>query len=150
MDINVLSNYRPIYQLPTLAKIFERIISKQLINHLNSNILFDKYQSGYRKLYSTETALLYVTDNLLHNIDNNTPTVIPLDLSSAFDTIDHNILLNRLKLLNINNDALNIIKDYIINRTYIYIYICYNIKLKSISPNTPLLFGVPHGTVLGP
>ena len=102
MDINVLSNYRPISQLPTLGKIFERIISKQLINHLNSNSLFDKYQSGYRKFYSTETALLYVTDKLLHNIDNNTPTqVILLDLSSAFDTIDHNILLNRLKLLNI-------------------------------------------------
>ena len=144
MDINVLSNYRPISQLPTLAKIFERIISKQLINHLNSNSLFDKYQSGYRKFYSTETALLYVTDNLLHNIDNNTPTqVILLDLSSAFDTIDHNILLNRLKLLNINNDALNLLKDYITNRTY-------NIKLKSISPNKPLLFGVPQGTVLGP
>ena len=130
----MLSNYSPISQLPTLAKIFERIISKQLINHLNSNSLFDKYQSGYRKLYSTETALLYVTDNLLHNIDNNTPTqLILLDLSSAFYTIDHNILLNRLKLLNINNDVLNLLKDYITNRTY-------NIKLKSISPNTPLLF----------
>ena len=162
MDINVLSNFRPISQLPTLAKIFERIIIKQLINHLNSNSLFDKYQSGYRKLYSTETALLYVNDNLLHNIDNNTPTqVILLDLSSAFDTIDHNILLNRLKLLNINNDALNLLKDivlYIYIYIYIYIHIVnvyitnrtYNIKLKSISPNKPLLFGVPQGTVLGP
>ena len=46
MDINMLKNYRPISQLPTLAKIFERIISKQLINHLNSNSLFDKYQSA--------------------------------------------------------------------------------------------------------
>ena len=94
-------------------------------------------------MYITETTLLYVTDNLLHNIEDNTPTqVILLELSSAYDTIDKNILLNRLKLLNINNDALNLLKDCITNRTY-------NIKLKSISPNKPNFFGVPQGTVLG-
>ena len=143
MDINVLSNYVPISQLPTLAKIFERIISKQLTNYINNNSLFDKYQSEYMKLYSIETDLLYVTDYLLHNIDNNTFTqVILLYLTSIFDNIDYNILLNLLKLLNINNDAVNLQKDYITNRTY-------NIKLKSVSPNKPLLFGVPQGTVLG-
>ena len=52
MNSNVLLNDRPISQLPTLSKIFERIISKQLSNHLNNNSLFDKYQSRYRKLYS--------------------------------------------------------------------------------------------------
>ena len=144
MKINELSNYRPISQLPTLAKIFERLISKQLTNDLNNNTIFDKFQSGYRKSYSTETALLYVTDTLLHNINNNTPTqIIILDLSSAFDTIDHNILLQRLHLLNITNNALNLLKYYITNRTY-------NIKLESTSSNKPLLFGVVQGTVLGP
>ena len=74
MDNNVLSNYRYTSQLPTLANIFEIIISKQLTNHLNSNSLFDKYQSGYRIFYSTEKALLYISVNLLHNIDNYTLT----------------------------------------------------------------------------
>ena len=137
-------NYLPISQLPTLAKIFERLISKQLTNHLNNNNIFDQFQSGYRKSYSTETALLYVTDTLLHNIDNNIPAlIILLYLSSAFDIIDHNILLQRLNLLNITNNALNLLKDYITNITY-------NIKLESTSSNKPLLFGVPQGTVLDP
>ena len=138
MDINVLSNYRPISQLPTLAKIFERIISKQLTNYINNNSLFDKYQSGYMKLYSIETDLLYVTDYLLHNI-----VVILSNFTLLnFQLPLYNILLNLLKLLNINNDAVNLQKDYITNRIN-------NIKLKSVSPNKPLLFGVQQGTVLG-
>ena len=111
---------------------------------MNNNNLFDKFQSGYRKSYSTETALLYVIDTLLHNIDKNTSTqIILLDLSSDFDTIDHNIFLQRLNILNITNNSLNLLKDYITNITY-------NIKLESTSSNKPLLFGVPQITVYGP
>ena len=69
--------------------------------------------------------------------------VIIIDLSSAFDKIYHNILLNRLKLLNINNDPLNILKEYITNRTYV-LHI-YNIQFKFVFQNKPILFGVLQG-----
>ena len=86
LDIECLSNYRPISQLFFISKILERIVSKQLINYLNANTLFDTRQSSYRKFHSPETLLLSILD------DNSNIQLIILDLSEAFDTIDHSIL----------------------------------------------------------
>ena len=72
----------------------ERIVSKQLINYLNANSLFDTRQSAYRKIHNSETLLLSILDDVLNKLDNNYNTqLILLDLSDACDTIDHSILI---------------------------------------------------------
>ena len=93
-----LSNYRPQSQLPFISKILEIIVSKQLINYLNANSLFDTRQSAYMKFHSPETLLLSILDDFLNKLDNNyNIQLILLDLSAAFDTIDHSILIKRLE-----------------------------------------------------
>ena len=82
LDIKCLSNYRQISQLPFISKILIRIVSKQFINYLNANSLFDTRQSAYRKFHSPETLLLSVLDDFLNKLDN---------------TIDHSILIKRLE-----------------------------------------------------
>ena len=72
LDPNSLSNYRSISHLPLLSKILERIVSKQLIAHINKNNLFERFQSAFRKGHSTETALLRITDTILSTLNSNT------------------------------------------------------------------------------
>ena len=98
LDIECLSKYRPISQLPRIRKILERIVSKQLINYLNANSLFDTRQSAYREFHSPETLLPSILDDFLNNLDNNSNIqLILLYLSAAFDTIAHSILIKRLE-----------------------------------------------------
>ena len=93
----MLNNYRPISNLPFLGKILEKVVLKQLDVFLHENNVHDKFQSGFRKGHSTETALIKVVNDLRVNMDHkNISILILLDLSAAFDTVDHNILLDRL------------------------------------------------------
>ena len=102
LDIGCLSNYRPISQLPFISKILEIIVSKQLINYLNANSLFDTRESAYRKFHSPEILLLSFLDDFLNKLDNNSNIQLNLlDLSAAFDTIDHSILIKRLEDIDI-------------------------------------------------
>ena len=110
LDIECLSNYRPISQLPFISKILERIVSKQLINYLNANSLFETRQSAYMHIYiyiyvkfhGPETLLLSILDEILNKLDNNSNIQLNLfDLSAAFDTIDHSILIKRLEDIDI-------------------------------------------------
>ena len=146
LDVNILKNYRPVSNLSFISKVLEKIVFKQIVNHLEDNNLTDIFQSAYKTGHSTETALLRVVNDLLCDIDNgNVCFLTMLDLSAAFDTIDHDILLNRLThTFGIKDKALNFLKTYLVNRNQ-------KVKINGFySSEIPLSFGVPQGSVLGP
>ena len=147
LDCNTLSNYRPISQLTTLTltKLLEKVIYKQLIIYLTANNILDPQQSAFRKLHSTETTILSLLDDLLESLDNDFPTqLLLLDLSSAFDTINLDLLIYRLKLIGLKDTVLLWFSNYITEYNRIY-----STKLnKSISPKRKVIFGVPQGSPL--
>jgi len=97
LDKYQLSNYRPISNLSLISTIIERIVKSRLTDHLTSNKLLNPHQSAYCEQHSTETALLYIHDHLIDAIGSQKLSCLCLlDLSAAFDTIDHSILLTRL------------------------------------------------------
>ena len=146
LDPENLKNYRPVSNLPFLSEILEKIVLSQLKEHLLSNNLLDPKQSAYREFHSTETALLKVTNDILLSGDEGKVSVLTLlDLSAAFDTIDHSILCNRLNFnFGMCGIVLDWFKSYLTNRSQAVL----------IHGNTsnfnPLNFGVPQGSVLGP
>ena len=93
-----LNNYRPLSNLPFISKILEKVVFSQIFPHLEINDLLEFFQSAYRPFHSTETALINIFNDLLCAADAGKVSVLTmLDLSAAFDTIDHSILLERLK-----------------------------------------------------
>jgi integrase len=142
-DKSNCGNYRPISVLPVIAKILEKLICDQLREFLNENNI-SKQQSGFRKLYSTETSLLQITDKWLMNIDKGLiNSVLFLDLKKAFDTVNHQIILSKLEVYGIRNQALNLLKSYLDNR----MQICVVEGIKS-EPKK-VICGVPQGSNLG-
>ena len=98
LDSSNPANYRPISNLSTISKVFERLALIQLRPHLLNSTNFSEYQSGYRTGHLTETALLEVLDGIYTAADNKQlSVVVGLDLSAAFDTVQHDVLLNRLR-----------------------------------------------------
>lgn len=146
LNENLPENYRPVSNLPYLSKLLERAVSDQLMTHLRINNLFDEFQSAYRPGHSTETAILRVVNDILCNINNGKLTLLMLlDLSSAFDTIDHELLLVRLKRdYSISATSLTWFDSYLSDRNQ------YVIVGTSSSPPMKLTCGVPQGSVLGP
>ena len=112
-----LNNYRPISVIPAVAKIFEKIIYDQLYNYLNVNDLLTSCQSGFRSLHSTLTALLETSNNWCVNVDKGLLNgVIFIDLKKAFDTIDHEIILQKLAKYGVDQDVLKWFLSYLTNR----------------------------------
>lgn len=144
-DDKLFTNYRPISLLPTFSKIFEKIIANQFKDYFEQNQYFYKGQYGFRTNHSTELAAIDLIEKIISNMDNGrTPLCIFIDMSKAFDTLNHNILINKLKHYGINNIALNLISSYLTNRRQ---YVDFN----GIESNYELLTtGVPQGSVLGP
>ena len=98
LNPDLLKNYRPVSNLPTLGKIIEYPAVSRLKNHLQVNNLTETYQSAYKSSHSTETALLRVKHDVLKELDKGKSVMLVLlDLSSAFDTIDHHILIERMQ-----------------------------------------------------
>ena len=96
LDKEVFKNYRPVSNLNFISKILERVVAAQLQSHLDEAGLMTAFQSAYRKHHSTESALLNIHNDILLNMAKGSVTALTLlDLSAAFDTIDHTILLDR-------------------------------------------------------
>ena len=146
LDKEVLKNYRPVSNLSFISKVLEKVVAKRLDDHMLDNNLYSSVQSAYRERHSTETALLKVQSDILTALDSGSGAVLlMLDLSAAFDTIDHGILLSRLNsLYGISGDALDWFKSYLSNRVQ------HVIIGDTVSECKSLNFGVPQGSVLGP
>ena len=141
-DFDHVNNYRPISLLPILSKILEKIVSKQLLNFLENNHCLSKCQHGFRPNLSTETALTVVTDAIYNNMDNKKISLLTLcDLSKAFDSVSHSILLKKCSNLNIDPQWF---RSYLTNRSQ-------SVKLKTAtSSKISVTYGVPQGSILGP
>lgn len=139
------NSYRPVSNLSFLSKIIEKSVACQLSEYLEEDKIYSKHQSAYRKLHSTETALLKVHNDVLNSLKNNECTIaIFLDLSAAFDTLDHSKIIDRLISIGVGNKSINWFKTYLCNRKYM-------VKVNSnMSKIQNLEYGVPQGSVLGP
>jgi hypothetical protein len=146
MDKEELSNYRPISHLSFLSKLTERVVKLRLTHHLSSNGLLNSFQSAYTKHHSTESTLLSVHDHIIKAMSQQKITALCLlDLSAAFDTIDHSILVHRLSSwFGLNGTVLSWLQSYLSSRNFVV-----NIKEFQSNP-LPLHQGVPQGSVLGP
>ena len=146
LDREDLSNYRPISHLSFLSKLTERVVKNRLTQHLSSNNLLNKFQSAYTKHHSTESTLLAVHDHIIKAMSQQQVTALCLlDLSAAFDTIDHSILLHRLSTwFGFNGKVLSWLTSYLSSRNFM-------VTINSTSSSQFFLGqGVPQGSVLGP
>ena len=139
------SNYRPVSLTSHVIKIFERVIKKAIVQHLENNILLNPNQHGFRSKRGTVTQLLEHYDKLLSSLcDNNCVDVIYLDFAKAFDKVDHKILLTKLNNIGIKGKLHSWLQSFLQNRTQ-------SVLVNSeMSAPQKVLSGVPQGTVLGP
>ena len=139
------SDFRPISLLPTFSKILEKAANVQIVDYLQKYSLLDPYQSAYRKNHSTMTALLKISDDILDAIDDSDITLlIFLDFSKAFDTVNHKILLAKLKILGFQHDTCEWINSYLSDRYQRVIL------GDQESDWIHIRNGVPQGSILGP
>ena len=144
-DHLIMDNYRPVSLLTSISKIFEKIVHKQLSKYFKDNKLFYKSQYGFREEHSTELASMELIDRVMSSIEKkHSPLAIYMDLSKAFDTLDHKILLRKLEYYGIKGNELNWLRSYLHDRKeFVEIY---DTKSRCQSIST----GVPQGSVLGP
>ena len=146
LDKDQMSNYRPISNLSTVSKVIERLVLARLRPHLLSSPNFSRLQSAYRRGHSSETALLHVMNSVYTAADNKkATTIVGLDISAAFDTIDHEVLLGRFRTeFGVDDAASSWLRSYLTDRQQF-------VKLGDHSSTaTVCTCGVPQGSVLGP
>ena len=147
----ICMSYRPVSNLPYLGKLTEKAAAIQLLDQVSRSGVAELFQSSYKEYHSTETALLRVNNDILRSMDQNQCVLlILLDLSAAFDTIDHEILITRLHdYCGVTDAALQWFKDYLNDRDQ---YIVINSGKGEAERSSPakLKYGVPQGSVLGP
>ena len=138
-------NYRPVPNLQYIGKLIERAVNIQLNEHITTNNLMEPMQSAYRVGQSTQTALIKVKADILNAIDNKEVVcLVLLDLSAAFDTVDHQILLERLNMFGLTGTVINWITSYLWGRLQKVVVGDTN------SSAVPLSCGVPQESILGP
>ena len=143
-DIAKCDNYRPISLLSAISKLFEKVVYNQLYEYFTKNKLFHENQYGFRTKHSTELAVTELTDRILINIDNKKLSLaIFMDLSKAFDTLDHKILIDKLGYYGIRVTSLMWFESYLSQRTQ-YVEVD-NFK----SSHQTITTGVPQGSILG-
>ena len=144
-DHEIPNNNRPISLLPVLSKVCERAAHDQLIPYLSTKQHLSTQQCGNKKWNSTETALIQTTDSILQSIDNKELTaVVLLDMSKAFDSIDHDILIMKLRDVGLSCSSIEWFKSYLSSRYQV-------VKIQpSISDQLSVTRGVPQGRILGP
>lgn len=140
-----IKNYRPISILPAISKIFEKLIEQRITSFIERFNIVASSQFGFRKKHSTQMAILSLYEKVTEALDNNEFAIgIFVDLSKAFDTLNHKILINKLEYYGIRGVPLALIKSYLHNRTQ---YVSYH---NYLSCHQPITCGVPQGSVLGP
>ena len=139
------NDFRPISLLTALSKIIERLVNQQIVKYINKHNLLDPYQSAYRENYSTTTALLKITEDILEAIDDSDISLLVLlDFSKAFDTVNHRLLIEKLRIMGFDNNACDWIQSYLTDRYQM-------VKSGNSKSEWSLLHnGVPQGSILGP
>ena len=139
------SNYRPISLLPLISKVIEKVIHDQTSAFLNSRNLLYNYQSGFRKKHSTDFCLSFLNDKILKGFDQGLITgMILINLQKVFDTIDHDILLQKLYAIGFSKHSVNWFRSNLTNRTFL-------VNLGNVfSQPACVSSGVPQGPILGP
>ena len=141
----IKKNYKPVSNLSCLSKVIEKVMLTQFNEHCDNYRLLPDYQSAYRSNYSCETSLLKLTNDILWNMENKQVTaLVMIDLSAAFDTIDHELLLEILHhRYSISDNALKWYDNYLRPRGF---KVCVG---DSYSKERPLTFSVPQGSCSG-
>ena len=144
-DSSLLSNYRPISLLPTISKIFERILYNQLYEYFDNNHLLAEQQYRFRSNHSTEYAAVKLVDHISKEMEScNTPAALYIDLSKAFDTLSFDILLYKLNHYGIKDNAFKLLKSYLTDRQQFVVFNNHNSETSIIKT------GVPQGSISGP
>ena len=141
----IFYNYRPVSLLPCISKILERLVFDKCVQYINNNGILNDKQFGFRPKHSTFMAIAQLVDKINTAVENNETSIgIFLDLSKAFDTIDHNILLYKLEHYGFRGIALQWFKSYLTNRKQFTSFNNCTSELENIQ------CGVPQGSILGP
>ncbi|XP_065658632.1 uncharacterized protein LOC136083154 [Hydra vulgaris] len=144
-DNTIMSNYRPISVLPCFSKLLERIMYDRLNKYLTKNKILYNKQFGFKKKHSTDHAVIDLINYISDGFNNDCYTLgVFIDLSKAFDTVDHDILIEKLELYGVLNNNLLWFKNYLSNRKQ---YIVYK---ENETGNKVITCGVPQGSILGP
>ena len=139
-------NYRPISLLPLISKIIEKVVHDQTQAYLDENnkILY-RFQSGFRKDFSTDLCLSYLNNKIATGFESRLHTgMILIDLQKAFDTINHEILINKMEFLGFSKNVILWFKSYLSHRKFKV-----NLNKPFLEPGQPLC-GFPQGSILGP